>query len=276
MVTDTNKLVIHGVPASQPSRTVYWTCLIKGLPFELNLGAGNRTDYYQSEAFLALNPVGGFPTIEDGEVVLSQMPAILMYLCEKYGWQDLYPKDFLIRSRINEYLFNHVTFTRLATLKLMAPHVTVALEGGGPGDPATAYDTTLREMINSAMADPKMLENGRRTVRRMIQVIEDHWLGPETPYLFNQTAPTIADIACYGEVPQLQWANILDYSDFPKLTAWMAEMRNVPHHDLVHRYNLELGDVRTQPNTMDRFMSASMAAVQALAEIEEVSISFAQ
>ena len=28
-------LVLYGVPASQPSRAVYWTCLMRGLPFEL-------------------------------------------------------------------------------------------------------------------------------------------------------------------------------------------------------------------------------------------------
>ena len=28
-------LTVYGVPASQPSRAVYWTCLIKGLAFEL-------------------------------------------------------------------------------------------------------------------------------------------------------------------------------------------------------------------------------------------------
>ena len=272
----TDKLIIHGVPGSQPSRTVYWTCLIKGLPFELNLGAGNRTDYYQSDPFLALNPVGAFPVIEDGDFILSQMPAILIYLCDKHGWNDLYPTEPLIRSRINEYLFNHITFTRLATLKLMAPHVTVALEGGGPGDSAAAFDPTLREMINSAMADPKMLENGRRTVGRMVWIIENSFLGSNTPFLFDQEAPTIADIACYGELPQLKWANIFDFRVYPKLTNWMSAMETVPHHNLVHRYNFELGDVRTQPNTMDRFMSASMAAVQAMGEIEGVSISFAQ
>ena len=56
-------LIIHGIPASQPTRSVYWTCLIKGLPFELrpvDLASANARSL-----LLELNPTGQVPTIED-------------------------------------------------------------------------------------------------------------------------------------------------------------------------------------------------------------------
>ncbi len=34
MDQESDRLIIHGAPASQPSRAVYWTCMIKELPFE--------------------------------------------------------------------------------------------------------------------------------------------------------------------------------------------------------------------------------------------------
>ena len=37
MSNERTLLVLYGAPASQPSRAVYWTCLIKGLAFELRL-----------------------------------------------------------------------------------------------------------------------------------------------------------------------------------------------------------------------------------------------
>jgi glutathione S-transferase len=54
------------------------------LPFELvdvNLGAKE----HKTERFLALNPFGQVPVIQDGTLTLSDSNAILMYLATQYG-----------------------------------------------------------------------------------------------------------------------------------------------------------------------------------------------
>ena len=98
-------LTVHGVGASQPSRAVFWTCLIRELPFvfkETPIG------HFGPEGSLAaLNPTGQVPTVEDGDSVLYEMPAILCYLCDKHGWADLYPPDLKVRAYINQYLHFH-------------------------------------------------------------------------------------------------------------------------------------------------------------------------
>ena len=60
---------------------------------------GDWSKLYEPE-FLNLNPSGQVPTIVDGEFALYEMPAILVYLCEKHGWQDLLPGDVETRGRI--------------------------------------------------------------------------------------------------------------------------------------------------------------------------------
>ena len=105
-------LVVYGVPASQPSRAVYWTCLMRELPFELrapDLLGGLDAD------FTRLNPKRQLPTIVRGDFALYEMPAILAWLCNCNGWEDLYPGDAATRARVDQYLHFHHSTTRLAT-----------------------------------------------------------------------------------------------------------------------------------------------------------------
>jgi len=68
-----------------------------GLPFELvdvNLGAQEQ----KSERFLALNPFGQVPVIEDGALTLGDSNAILMYLAAHYGGARWAPQSALLAA----------------------------------------------------------------------------------------------------------------------------------------------------------------------------------
>ncbi|XP_071937155.1 glutathione S-transferase zeta class-like isoform X2 [Coffea arabica] len=65
---------------------------LKGLEYEyvpVNLLKGEQ----QTPEFLKLNPVGFVPVLVDGDVVLADSFAILMYLEEKFPQHSLLPKD---------------------------------------------------------------------------------------------------------------------------------------------------------------------------------------
>ena len=126
-------LQVYGHPASQPSRTVFWACVISDLPFELHADPATRS---------AVNPRGQLPSIIDDGFNLAEMPAILCYLAEKHEWQNLYPTDSHFRARIHQYLHAHHSLTRLATLKLMAPHVMIVFDGL-PNASSRASDRTV-------------------------------------------------------------------------------------------------------------------------------------
>lgn len=62
------------------------------LPFEvieLNMAAGDN----RRPEYLKLNPFGQVPTIEDGETVLFDSNAILVYLAKRYGDPSWLPQD---------------------------------------------------------------------------------------------------------------------------------------------------------------------------------------
>jgi glutathione S-transferase len=259
------RLVLYGAPASQPSRAVYWTCLQKGLPFELRLPDFASSPDPEESELARLNPKGQVPTIVDGDFSLYEMPAILVYLCEKHDWEDLYPRDLEQRAFVNQYLHFHHGSTRLATMKLMAPHVTVAFREL-MADRGRVLKDMQNESLQVVLSEPDVLAAGREVVETVAGMIEAGYLRNDSRFLCGNAA-TIADIACYEELAQLRWAGLFDFAGFPKLQRWLEEMAKLPYHEEAHRYNTALGDILSEPNTMQRFLEASQIGQAALEEL---------
>lgn len=256
-------LVIYGHPASQPSRAVYWTCLVHRLPFEL------RSDLaaFGSPEFEALNPKRQVPTIVDGDFALYEMAAILGYLADKHCWSAAYPPELASRARVNQYLHFHHNTTRLATVRLMAPQVTAAF-GGPQGGSA---DELVFETIRRTYESPDRLAEGQATVTLVADLIERGYFPDDAAYLCSRDAPTLADFACYEELAQLPWAGLFDFRPWPKISRWLEAMRELPLHDAAHRYNAALGDIATTPNTLPRFEAAIAEAFRALHGLDGVT-----
>ncbi|MEQ9663344.1 MAG: glutathione S-transferase family protein [Parasphingopyxis sp.] len=260
-------IIVHGGPASQPSRAVFWTCLLKAIPFRIV-----PPDYLNTAPLESLNPRKQVPVLEDGEFALFEMAAIMIYLCEKYGGDDMLPKTVEARARVHQYLHMHHSLSRSATMKLMAPHVTVAFREGLETKMArdeandSVMDPMQRTMLLAALADPEMLTNGRRTAALISRVIEKSYFSDGDVFLVGNR-PTIADIACYSELAQLRWAGLFDFEGFEKINRWFEIMAELPYHDTIHQYNVALGDILAVPNTAENFAAATQAGMQALAEL---------
>jgi len=73
------------------------------LPFEvieLNMKAGDN----RRPEYLKLNPFGQVPTIEDGDTVLFDSNAILVYLAKRYGDAAWLPEDVLDAALVQRWL----------------------------------------------------------------------------------------------------------------------------------------------------------------------------
>src|ERR1700760_4356631 len=69
----------------------YWMREERGVPFavrNIDIQKGEQ----KSAAYLKLNPAGKVPTLTDGEVVVSENPAIAIYLADRYGYGTLAPR----------------------------------------------------------------------------------------------------------------------------------------------------------------------------------------
>jgi glutathione S-transferase len=93
-----------------PTRSirVRWTLQELGVDFEavsVNLIAGE----HRKPEFLKINPAGKLPVLIDGDRVLTESVAIVLYLADKYPDQHLIPADLGQRAEVNKWLLFAVT-----------------------------------------------------------------------------------------------------------------------------------------------------------------------
>ena len=238
-------LIVYGVPFSQPVRAVLWLLFLKRTPFELvliNPGSKGETGS-RNPSFLAKNPAGTIPTLEDRETgfVLGEAHAILTYLCNRHGWTDVYPEDAEARSQVDWYLHYHHRNVRDASLGLVAPKIR--------------KDLDIPEAMQNA---------ARATVTKALDTLDSGWLA-NSPFLCGESV-TIADLACYAELGQLQacYTNVYDFSPFPNVSAWLTRMQEVDGHDDIHTVLAELGDIRDEAPSMERIVGANKSALGVL------------
>ena len=186
---------LYGFPPTRSLR-VLWMLRELGVEFEfvnVNLVAGEN----RSPGFLALNPAGKLPVLVDGDFVLTESVAIVLYLAEKYADRHLLPANLEARAQVYQWLL--FTATELEQpLWRIARHTAL-------------YPKDKRLPDEVALA--------RQDFQDMATVMEGHMSGRQ--FLVGETV-TVADfVAAYT----LDWANevhLLDTS--PRLRAYMDRM----------------------------------------------------
>jgi glutathione S-transferase len=93
-----------------PTRSirVRWTLQELGVDFEavpVNLMAGE----HRRPDFLAINPAGKIPVLVDGDIVLTESVAIVVYLADKYPEKRFLPADLGGRAEAMRWLLFTVT-----------------------------------------------------------------------------------------------------------------------------------------------------------------------
>jgi glutathione S-transferase len=80
-----------------------WTLQELGVDFEA-VSLDIRTGAQRRPEFLRLNPAGKLPVLVDGDYVLTESVAIVLYLGEKYPEKGLVPKDLRERAEVYRWL----------------------------------------------------------------------------------------------------------------------------------------------------------------------------
>ncbi|KAE9004629.1 hypothetical protein PR003_g16646 [Phytophthora rubi] len=202
---------LYASPISQPSRAVFWLCKANNHPIEYKYTDSGKGET-RTETFLQLSPIGKIPVLKDGEFVLTECHAIMLYLADKHGWESWCPKDLKIRARIHEYTNWHHLNTRRSS-EIFFNQLMVNIGRGTPAMEA-------------------MLQKKHKIIADMFRILE-FWLRHGNLYLVSNTKPTVVDLSCYNEVVQLEVMGLLTdvEKDFPKVAAWLKRMKDVPHHD---------------------------------------------
>ena len=96
-------LRIYGYAASINVRKVLWACEEIGLDFDREDWGGSFRPT-SDPAFLALNPAGMVPVIDDAGSVIWESNTIIRYLAASRGRTDLYPADPVQRAHIETWM----------------------------------------------------------------------------------------------------------------------------------------------------------------------------
>ena len=87
---------------------VLWLCEELGLRFDRK-DVGGPFGGLQTPEFLALNPNGVIPVVEDDGVVVWESHSILRFLAQRYGSGALYPVEPATRSHVERWLDWHIS-----------------------------------------------------------------------------------------------------------------------------------------------------------------------
>jgi len=160
----------------------------------LNLLAGEQ----KQPAFLAINPRGQIPALEDDEFRLGDSQAILVYLARRYADASWSPQDAVSQGRIAYWL----------------SYAANEVANG----PATARVGKLfKRPIDEAAVTAKAI--------RVLESVDSHLA--QHRWLAQTASPTIADIAVYPYVA-LAGDGGLDLAPYAHLNAWFARIRELP------------------------------------------------
>ncbi len=160
---------------------------------EVDLAAGA----HKTPEFLALNPFGQLPVLEDGDVLVSDSNAILVYLAKKQGRTDWLPEAPRAAAAVQRWL--SVAAGEIAYGPAAARLVTVFGSSHNPQE-VIARAHSLLEKLEAHLA-----------VRQ--------WLVDE--------APTIADVAIYSYVARAPEGNV-DLSPYPAINAYLRRIEALP------------------------------------------------
>jgi glutathione S-transferase len=198
------------MPAARPAEPIkLYTTLLSGhghrvklfltlldLPFEvieLNMQAGEN----RKPEYLALNPFGQVPTIQDGELTLFDSNAILVYLAQRYGDAAWLPDDPTGAAAVQRWL------------SLAA----------GP----IAYGPCAARLV-TVFGAPLDHEHARKIAVKLFDVIDEELAG--MPFAAGAHV-TIADIAAHTYIAHAPEGGV-SLQPYPNIRAWLGRVEALP------------------------------------------------
>lgn len=168
-----------------------------------------RNGEQRGEKFLAINPKGEVPTLVDGDLVLTDSAAILVYLAGKYhnaDGNDWWSVDIAEQVLITNWLAFAASWVQYGVFTARA---IVSLGGAFNGLGTASTEQTLRE--------------ARIRGEKSLQILDQH-LGSVEWLMLGR--PTIADIAVFPYVALAPMGDI-SLEPFGNVRSWIGQIREL-------------------------------------------------
>jgi len=188
------KLYYH--PLSGHSHRARLFVSLLGIPHEL-IEVDLKSGAHKKPEFLALNPFGQVPVLDDDGTIVSDSNAILVYLAKKFGKTGWLPEDPQGAASVQRWL--SVAAGEIAYGPAAARLITVFGAKYNPDDVIGRAHVLLKR-VEAHLADREWL-------------VGDH--------------PTIADVSFYSYVARAAEGNV-DLSAYPRVNALLRSIEALP------------------------------------------------
>lgn len=189
---------LYGVPGSRALRSI-WAAEEIGVDYELV-----KTDFMaqsKTPEYLAINPNGRIPALEDGDLVLFESMAINLYLAKKYGG-DLYPRDEAGEARTIQWTIWGMTELEPLLMNMVLNKV----------------------MLPEDQRDAGAVAKAEKDIQRPLKVLDAHLA--DRDYILGD-AFTIADLNVAGALSLANFAGY-DFSQHANAARWMGAVTSRP------------------------------------------------
>lgn len=188
-------LILHGTPLSGHAHRVELLLRALDLPYRLEAAPA---EIRRGDAFRRLNPFQQIPVLEDGETVLADSNAIMVYLVKRYApGSDWLPDDPAAAAAVQRWL-------SVAAGEVMH-------------GPAMA-----RLIVQFGIRDD--LDRAERIGRRLLALMDEHLAGRA---FLAADHPTLADLACYSYVAHAPEGGI-PLAPYQAVRDWLARVEALP------------------------------------------------
>jgi glutathione S-transferase len=188
-------------PFSSNARRAVITAFELNTPVELVLVDLAKREQRQP-AFLARNPAGRVPVLEDGGLVLPESHAIMLYLAERSAGQTLYPSDLQAQAQVNRWMF------------WCASHFQPAIS-------VLNWERVVKKLAGLGTPDPSEIVRGERLVQETAALLDSHLASREW---VAGPALTLADISLATPLMTTAAAQ-LPVTQFKHLQSWFARIQ---------------------------------------------------
>lgn len=190
-------LKLHNFDRSGHSHRVRLMLSLLGLEYDchdVDLAAGE----HKSDAFLAMNPFGHVPVLEDDGVAIYDSTAILVYLSRKYDPSNQwFPKDPLASAHVQQWLS--------------------AASGEIAFGPAAAR---LVKVFGAGLDQEKAIQDAHAFFVPLDKILS------QQNYLVG-TQATIADIAAYTYISHAPEGDV-SLAPYPFIREWLLRIESLP------------------------------------------------
>ncbi|OMQ24506.1 glutathione S-transferase family protein [Serratia oryzae] len=189
------KLKLYGVPVSGHCHRVELLLRMLALPYEY---CPAPAEIRSSDAFLRLNPLGQIPVLLDGEQVLTDSNAIMVYLIKRYAPDSHWlPEEPWAAAQVQIWLSQAAGEVRY-----------------GPASCRMVKQFSVAENYQNALSISE----------RFLAHLDQHLTQRE--FLATER-PTIADLACYSYVAVAPEGGV-SLSPYPAIQRWAARIAGLP------------------------------------------------